>query len=122
MSEHVPTLAELQTELSMLENPNDEELRKIRFIGVPVSERIAEVHRRMLWRQSRQSSPKCLRCGSTSITLLPHANEFEHPHTGERVVVVVEHGFTDHAPYVVRFTTEGDRITKATSETLWFLI
>lgn len=113
MAEEVPTLAELEAELVRLMNP-DEELRQVvAFLEVPIEKRIEDARRRIEWRRTRKAPPKCLHCGSSNITILPHldeSQEFNHPKTGERVVVAGR-GFSDDAPWHAEFTPEGDIIT-----------
>ena len=109
MAEDVPSLAELQAELDRLLAPDEETLRKFAFIDIPVDDLIAETRKRIEWRRHRRSPAKCLHCGSTNITALPHNKEFAHPKTRERVLVA-GWGFLDAAPWHAEFTTEGDPI------------
>ncbi|WP_145377664.1 hypothetical protein [Symmachiella dynata] len=110
MAEWVQSLAELEAELKELLDPDEENMRKFAFIGTPINDLIAETRKRIEWRQHRRSPAKCLHCGSTDIIVLPNTEEFAHPKTGERVVVVGR-GFAEASPWHAEFTTEGDLIS-----------
>ncbi|MCE9527274.1 MAG: hypothetical protein K8R36_14605 [Planctomycetales bacterium] len=109
MAEHVPSLAELEVELDRCLNPSVDDLKMWEIYGVTVEEQVQEARKRIEWRLARKSPDKCLGCGSTKIVIIPHAGEFRHPNTGERVVVV-SRGFADAGEWRAKFTTEGDVI------------
>ena len=88
MAEQIPSLVELEAELAKLLDPDEEQLRLIAFTQEPLEELISEARARIEWRRHRKSPARCLRCGSTDLTHIPDQNEFPHPKTGERVVVV----------------------------------
>ena len=104
------SLAELEGELKILCNPNDDEARMIDFIGTPVGQRIAETQLRINWRRNRISPPKCLQCGLSDIVPVPTDGEFQHPQTGERVVVASS-GWMSTDQWHAEFTPEGDVIS-----------
>ncbi len=112
MAEWVQSLAELEAELEELLDPDEENRRKFAFIGIPINDLIAETRKRIKWRQHRRSQAKCLHCGPTDIIMLPNSEEFAHPKTGERMVVVGR-GFAEANPWQAEFTTEGDLISSS---------
>ncbi|WP_164103818.1 hypothetical protein [Candidatus Laterigemmans baculatus] len=112
MAERVETLAELEDEIERLRNPDEDESRMIKFIGKPISERIAELELRTKWRRNRISPAKCLHCGSTQVIPIPRKDEFKHPKTGERVVVV-SRGFMSTDQWHAEYTPEGDVVSSS---------
>jgi hypothetical protein len=89
-------------------------------IGVDGIHFISELEKRRRWRESRQSPPKCLGCGSPEIVLLPEGQKVTNP-TGRGWIEVTVTGLCS-TPFMNRYyTTEGDRIPKDTKPTYWTL-
>lgn len=87
--EHIYPLEVMMKRLSELENCglNDvqcqEDARLFREdVGELVARRIDFVHKYVEWRRTRESPPRCLRCGSTHVTRVKSMSEFEHPGCG----------------------------------------
>lgn len=116
MAEQIESIDELQSELERLRNPDEEEQKFIAFIGIPLEDRIAEAETRIRWRLARSSPAKCLSCGNADLVFLPDSDEFEHPITGERVLIV-SRGFADSAPWHADFTPEGNLIRNEDNRT-----
>ena len=119
LAEYIPTLVKLETDLNRLLKGDLDRLRRdneedmelwMTYHGKPVEDSIEDLERRIQWRRSRKSPPKCLRCGTTTITLLPDADEFAHPKTGERVVKAGI-GFMSTVEWHAEYTSEGDLIS-----------
>lgn len=113
IAEEVPTVEWLQAEISRFQQPEFQQPDSEAFTiwafvsnNQPVAERIEELRRYIEWRQSRQSPPRCLECGSLELTLTPMDGEFAHPATGERVVVGGQ-GWADTGSWSAEFSPEG---------------
>jgi hypothetical protein len=109
MAEDIPSLTELEVELNRFLNPSADDLQTFQFLGLSIEEQTEEARKRIEWRLARKSPGKCLCCGSTEIVTLPEVEVFQHPNTGE-LVVVVGRGFADAGVWRATFTTEGDVI------------
>ena len=81
-------------------------------------ERIAELQRRKHWRQARRSPPKCIRCGTTEIVLLPIGVRVPNP-AGDGEIQVDCVGMCSTSFNEWFFTPEGDRIPRDTRPTYW---
>lgn len=112
MAERMKTLAELNEELERLRNPDEATSRMLQFISTPIEEQITEMELRIHWRRNRILPAKCLHCGTTHVVPIPTDDEFEHPKTGERVVVA-GHGFMSTDQWHAEFTPEGDRLSSS---------
>ena len=115
MAERIESLSELECELSNLRNPDPAEKDFLAFIYPSIDDAIAEVLARIEWRLMRVAPAKCLHCGSTDIQRIPEGDEFLHPKTGERVLIVGR-GWASADPWYAAFTTEGDLIWSDTQE------
>ena len=113
IAEEVPSVAALQQEIARYRSGDRDTLRQWAFVsnGVPAAERVAELLRRVEWRQGRQSPPRCLECGAVGPVPIPMDGEFAHPRTGERVVVV-SGGWADTAPWFAEFSPEGEQLAE----------
>jgi hypothetical protein len=111
----IPSVSELESEIAKLESDDQEALKVWTFVsnGQPLSARIAELRKRIKWRQTRSNPPRCLECGGFEIVELPATDEFPHPATGEPVVEVSA-GWADTEPWYAVFSPEGERIAELT--------
>ena len=111
MAEEVPAVEALQDEIVRLRSGDGAHLQTWAFVsnGLPVAERIAELMRYIKWRQGRQSPPRCLKCGAVAPVPIPISGEFNHPHTGERVVVR-DSGWADTGLWFAEFSPEGEQL------------
>jgi len=112
IAEVVPSVESLEEKIRGLQAGDPELLQTWAFVsnGAPVEERITELRRRIEWRRSRRSPPKCLHCGSLGSVPIPMSGEFAHPHTGERVIVGSS-GFAVTDSWFAEFSSEGKQFT-----------
>ncbi len=112
IAEELPSVESLEEEIRLFQTGDPNQLRIWEFVsnGAPVEDRIAELRRRIEWRRSRISPPRCLHCGNLEIVPIPEIGEFRHPQTGERVIVTSS-GFADAAPWFAEFSPEGEQLT-----------
>jgi hypothetical protein len=108
VAEDIPNCIELETDLRRLANGDEDERLWIRY-GTPTKELFDDLRRRIEWRRTRRSPPKCLHCGSTNIVVVPEGDEFAYPKNGERVVKIAI-GFASTVQWHAEFTTEGELI------------
>jgi hypothetical protein len=113
IAEEVPSVVAPQQEIARYRSGDSDTLQQWAFVsnGVPAAERVAELLRRVEWRQGRQSPPRCLECGAVSPVPIPMDGEFAHPRTGERVVVV-SGGWADTAPWFAEYSPEGEQLAE----------
>jgi hypothetical protein len=109
VAENIPTIETLKSELERTRSGDAETIQIWRFVsnGQPVSIRIAELEKRIEWRNARVNPSRCLECGGFDIAPLPAGKEFRHPKTGE-LVTEMSSGWTDVGPWFADFTPEGD--------------
>jgi hypothetical protein len=113
LAEDLPTIASLGGEIQRLEAGDPTLLQVWAFVsgGAPVEQRLAELRRRIEWRKARHGLPRCLHCGSPDVVPIPTSGEFNHPLTGERVVVG-DSGFGDTPPWRALYSPEGKRLAE----------
>jgi hypothetical protein len=116
IAEVVPSVDALEEEIARYRSGDPDTLQEWAFIsqGAPVTEQIAELLRRIKWRQRRQSPPRCLECGEPDCIPIPVSGEFSHPQTRERVEVINQ-GWADTATWEAGFTPEGERLAEPSS-------
>lgn len=84
-----------------------------------LQERLSKLERRRRWRVSRQSPPKCIRCGTTEIVGLPMGEPIPNPGgAGHLQIDCVGMCSTSFNEWF--FTPEGDRIPRDTRPTYWY--
>jgi hypothetical protein len=108
LAEELPSVPALEEEIARYQRGDRDTLRWWAFVsnGAPAAERVAELLRRLQWRQERQTPPRCLSCGGVGPIPIPMSGEFAHPLTGERVVAGAG-GWADTAPWFAEFSSEG---------------
>lgn len=111
VAEKIPSLESLKLELEKTRSGDPETIRIWQLVsnGQPISARVAELEKRIVWRIARANPPRCLECGSLDIVALSGSTEFRHPKTGE-LVTEVSSGWTDAGPWSANFTPEGDAV------------
>lgn len=111
VAEEIPSIASLRSELEKTRSGDQETIQIWNFVsnGQPVSTKIAELEKRIEWRNARVNPPRCLECGSFGIVVLSGGKEFRHPKTGE-LVSEVSAGWADAERWSADFTPEGDRL------------
>lgn len=119
--EQIPTLEELDRQIRDLTDPSSTTYRMARQAMLPeligeaetfLQNYIAELHRRRRWRESRQSPPKCILCGTTKILQLPIDEPIPSPCGGDQLrIQLVGMCSTDFNDWF--FSPEGDRITQS---------
>lgn len=109
VAEEIPSIESLRLELEKARSDDPETIQIWQFVsdGQPISVRVAELEKRIVWRIARVNPGRCLECGSLDIVALPGGTEFRHPKTGE-LVTKVSSGWTDAGPWSASFTPEGD--------------
>lgn len=112
IAEEIPSIDQLKEELAKYQARDMEQLQKWEFIsnGAPVQERIDDLLKRIVWRQTRQSPPRCLECGSIKTISVPTNGMFTHPKTGEQVIVC-DQGFADTETWQAEFSPEGNLLS-----------
>jgi hypothetical protein len=114
--ERIDSIEEIDQSLADLSDPNSRVRRQ--FANVPFSDDFLQsmredALRRRLWRETRSAPPKCLRCGSAAIFVVPIGEPFANPDgrgTIEvRPVGIYTENYPEGDPYDY-FTPEGDRI------------
>ena len=111
VAEEIPSIDWLRIELEKTQSGDSETIQIWNFVsnGQSVAIRIAELEKRIEWRNSRANPPRCLECGSFGIVALPGGKEFRHPKTGE-LVYEVSAGWADAERWSADFTPEGDTL------------
>jgi hypothetical protein len=109
----VPSVQALEEEITRFRRSDPDTLRRWAFVSnsAPAEERVAELLRRLQWRQGRQTPPRCLSCGGVGPVPIPISGEFAHPHSGERVVAGAG-GWADTAPGFAEYSPEGVVLTE----------
>jgi hypothetical protein len=76
------------------------------------AEMIAETQKRRKWREARIAGPKCLRCGTTEIVVLPRDQAIANPFSSGTLTLQFA-GFASVAFSNGLFSPEGDRLDTA---------
>ncbi|HEY7314018.1 MAG TPA: hypothetical protein VH643_32005 [Gemmataceae bacterium] len=111
IAEEIPSVAAFEEEIARYRSGERDTLQEWAFVsnGLPVEERVAELLRYVEWRRTRQSPPRCLKCGAIDPVPVPMSGEFAHPRTGEHVRVESS-GFADCASWFAEFSPEGEKL------------
>jgi hypothetical protein len=120
--ERIDSLEEIDRLLADLSDPNSKAYRlfadSVDRDGFLQGMRQDALHRRR-WRETRSAPPKCIRCGSTAVFVVPLREPFANPDgpgTIElRPVGMYTENFGGGDPYQY-FTPEGDRILSNAGE------
>jgi hypothetical protein len=107
--EQLPSLDEIRARISELEMSGCDEEDLVTGQIRTLSERIEKLRRRELWRQTRRSLPRCLRCGSSSVRAIENIDGFTHPGCGGPLYSLVSLGGSVEASFPA-YTPEGERL------------
>ena len=123
--ERIESLEEIDKKLADLNNPTSV-LYRMTAKGLLneitgggdrlLQERLQKTKQRRTWRERRISPPKCIRCGSTDILVLPIDQPVPNP-AGPGTIKVRCVGMCETDFDECFFTPEGDRIPKETTPT-----
>ena len=125
--ESIKPLVEIAAMLSELLDPDSERSQEIMSpylpdraeVGAKVRlDRIDSTKKRRLWRERRQSAPKCIMCGSTDLFEFEMGQPIPNP-AGHGTIEVRVTGLCSTQFNQWFFTTEGDRIPRDTKPTYW---
>lgn len=114
VAEQIPAIESLRSELERMRSGDATLIDIWRFIsnGQPVSNRIAELEKRIEWRIARVNPQRCLECGSFGIVIVSGGKAFRHPKTDE-LVTEVSAGWADTEPWSADFSPEGDKLDES---------
>jgi hypothetical protein len=128
LGEYLSSVEEISQQIRDLHDPSSELYGLLFLPGVfeePIEEvnarrkwHIAELRRRLQWREGRRSPAKCIFCGTTELIVLPEGTPIAIPgHPGEFQIDCVGMCSTEFNEWI--FTPEGDRIPRNTRPTYW---
>ena len=127
--ERIDSLARIDQQIADLNDPSSELYRFTQRSLLPELDdlvpkdkfrldQLAEAHKRRDWRHRRTSPPRCIRCGSTDVVILPIGEAVPHP-AGAGTIEVRWIGMCSTSFNEWFFTPEGERIPRDTKPTYW---